>query len=510
MQSRMKSWGSMWGGLSLVVALLLTGCGSSGSPVAPAQDAGTPMDAGAQEMDAGTDAGVTDAGTPDSGVAEALPCEKHLGVCAGAKRAWVDGAYEPVCTARSYGADYETSETRCDGLDNDCDGETDPPTWADASPMQWAPSESWTDSLPVEGGFLFVSSDGLSAIQLLRLDMTLTPRSTVNLPLTRAPIRVTGAQLVRTARGPALFFIVLYSEPDYLTQARLVHLDEQGNPIGAPEGVVIFEGPYTWAWAHMAASLDGERLAVAWTWELAGAREVQGMVVDAAGQVLASSRVLHRSATLNLSAAEVLALEDGGFLVKANENTNSFDDTRVWMRRHDRELAPVGDERTLTAKYGALPRLLLTAPAEEGGPKEPTLLYREPNGLTPQVMQVRSLFNGGMPELLCGTKQSQTSLFGATMTSRGLQLAWLNMLSTPANGRDPMFSWEGRLWSWRPSPLSSTGVPTEWTPDPIPLHSAASWVRLHELPGHQLGILMMTAKDNPKTYTLRSLRYCAP
>jgi hypothetical protein len=236
------------------------------------------------------------------------------------------------------------------------------------------------------------------------------------------------------------------------------------------------------------------------------------MVVDAAGQVLAAPRVLHRSATLNLSAAEVLALEDGGFLVKANENTDSFDDTRVWMRRHDREFLPVGDERTLTTKYSALPRLLLTSPTEEGGPKEPTLLYREPNGTTPRFMQARSLFDEGLPEPLFGTKQSQTALFGATVTSRGLQLAWLNMLSVPAQGGDPMFSWEGRLWGWSPSPLSPIGIQTDWTPGPaaIPLHAAADWVRLHELPGHQLGALLLSATDNPKTYTLRSLRYCAP
>ncbi|RYZ45946.1 MAG: hypothetical protein EOO72_03070, partial [Myxococcaceae bacterium] len=464
MQSRMKSLGGPWGGLPLVVALLLVGCGSSTSPSGPVRDAGT-------QVDAGTDAGITadagvvdDAGTADSGVAEGPPCERTQGVCAGAKRAWVDGAYEPVCTARSYGADYETSETRCDGLDNDCDGATDPTTWADAAPMQWAPDDTRADTLPVAGGFLMVSSDGLAGIQLLRFDEALTLRSTATLPLASVPIRVTRTQLVRTSRGPTLFFIAVYSQTDPFVQGRLVQLDELGAPIGPPEGVVLFEQPLAWANAHVAASVEGERLAVIWTWGIAGAREVHGMTVDPAGQVLSAPRVLHRSDSLNLSAAEVLGLGDGGFLVKTNENTDSFDDTRVWLQRYDRELLPVGEERILTVPYAALPRLLLAAPVEEGGVEEPTLLYREPHGFTPRLLQVRSLFDQGMPETLTPTKQSQTSLFGATMTSRGLQLAWLSMLSIHDSDRDPSFAWEGRLWG-----RSASGVVTDWTPGPEPM-----------------------------------------
>ncbi|MBN8231283.1 hypothetical protein JYK02_27585 [Corallococcus macrosporus] len=490
---------------SLVLALVLVGCGSSTSPSEPERDAGTQVDAGTS-----VDAGVTDdAGTPDSGIAEGLPCEKTQGVCAGAKRAWVDGAYEAVCTARSYGADYEAAETRCDNLDNDCDGVADPTTWTDAAPMQWAPNEKWADSLPVEGGFLFVSSDGLGSIQVLRLDASLRLQGSVALPLSPAPIRVTGAQLVRTSRGVALFYATVYPEPAYHSQVHFVPLDEQGAPIGPPEGLVVIEGPYSWVTVHVAPSLDGERLAVLWAWELGGAREVHGMTVDPAGQVLAAARVLHTSDPLTLSEAEVLALGDGGFLVKANENKQgSFDDTRVWLRRFDRDLLPVGDERILTVKYGALPRMLLTAPLEEGGTGEPTLIYREPNGFNPRFLQVRSLFNQGTAEPLVATTRSQTSLFGATMTSRGLQLAWLSMLfvSDPPPGGDGSFAVEGRLWGRSP-----TGSVTDWTPGaaPIPLHVTASWVRLHELPGGQMGALMMTATDTPRTYTLRSLRYCA-
>jgi hypothetical protein len=53
------------------------------------------------------------------------PCGLQKGVCAGKARACSGGTMEATCTAASYGADYQPSETRCDNLDNDCDGETD-------------------------------------------------------------------------------------------------------------------------------------------------------------------------------------------------------------------------------------------------------------------------------------------------------------------------------------------------------------------------------------------------
>jgi hypothetical protein len=52
-------------------------------------------------------------------------CDLRLGVCAGTQRACVGGHVEDTCQPERYGASFELRETRCDGLDNDCDGETD-------------------------------------------------------------------------------------------------------------------------------------------------------------------------------------------------------------------------------------------------------------------------------------------------------------------------------------------------------------------------------------------------
>ncbi|MBF5042398.1 hypothetical protein FGE12_08300 [Aggregicoccus sp. 17bor-14] len=54
-----------------------------------------------------------------------LPCKLREGVCAGALRPCVDGLVAQQCTEADYGPDYELEETRCDGLDNDCDGQVD-------------------------------------------------------------------------------------------------------------------------------------------------------------------------------------------------------------------------------------------------------------------------------------------------------------------------------------------------------------------------------------------------
>jgi len=52
-------------------------------------------------------------------------CQLHAGVCTGSIKNCAGPVGWQPCTAGNYGADYENVEFSCDGLDNDCDGGTD-------------------------------------------------------------------------------------------------------------------------------------------------------------------------------------------------------------------------------------------------------------------------------------------------------------------------------------------------------------------------------------------------
>ncbi|NBD12368.1 putative metal-binding motif-containing protein [Corallococcus silvisoli] len=491
MQWVVKSLGSV----SLLMALLLVGCGSNTSPSGPGPDAGT-------QVDAGTDAGSTDdAGTPDSGVAQALPCEKTQGVCAGARRAMVDGAYEPVCTARSYGADYEATETRCDGLDNDCDGVADPATWAQVDSLGTPPYGGLVDSLPVSGGFLVASVAGSDTIQVRRLDASLKLQAVIQVPVAPGPAPITSVSLVRTARGPALVYVGRYVTSDVVSQGRLVHLDEQGNPVGPAGGVVIFQHFQVTVSARVAASRDGQQLAVVWS-ATSNAKEVLGRVVDLDGGVVSGPWILFltKEEQVRLSTPTVMGLEDGGFLLMVLEDHGVDQPSRIQLMRYDGSLSAATQSRVVDVGYSPTAMLL---------GDEPSLLYRETSVRPSPLKQVRAVLEGGVPETLVSTTEGEVPWFGATMTSRGLQMAWLSVRGvSPQGADDTFFNWEGRFWTRGPNGLAKDQSPG---PQYMALHRYSQWVLMHELPGHWMGALLMTATNMPtESYSLQSVRYCAP
>lgn len=69
--------------------------------------------------------GLIDEEVPATGACFQKDGGPTLGICKGAKHACVDGGFEPVCTAASFGNDYQVEEVTCDGKDNDCDGVID-------------------------------------------------------------------------------------------------------------------------------------------------------------------------------------------------------------------------------------------------------------------------------------------------------------------------------------------------------------------------------------------------
>jgi Putative metal-binding motif len=63
-------------------------------------------------------------GLIDNDVASPPSCSRTFGVCAQITQVCKDGTFVD-CTAADYGLDFEPVETKCDGLDNDCDGVVD-------------------------------------------------------------------------------------------------------------------------------------------------------------------------------------------------------------------------------------------------------------------------------------------------------------------------------------------------------------------------------------------------
>ncbi|MCD6496289.1 MAG: hypothetical protein J7K54_03395 [Candidatus Aenigmarchaeota archaeon] len=93
-------------------------CTTDGSGVECDAVAGTPQTETCNGLDDDCDGAVDDNLTPP-------PCELQTGVCYGSTKTCAGVSGWSACGPSDYGADYEQTETRCDGLDNDCDGQTD-------------------------------------------------------------------------------------------------------------------------------------------------------------------------------------------------------------------------------------------------------------------------------------------------------------------------------------------------------------------------------------------------
>ncbi|MFZ5441385.1 MAG: MopE-related protein [Myxococcota bacterium] len=126
-------------------------------------------------------------GTTDEDVSGAPECPLSLGVCDQTTQQCVDGGFSGSCGPSSYGPDYEALEQRCDGLDNDCDGNVDSRA---AVRLQTGADMFAAEAVP-GGYFLFWAQVGTTIISAQRFDDRL---QTVGSPGT---VDVGGANLTR-------------------------------------------------------------------------------------------------------------------------------------------------------------------------------------------------------------------------------------------------------------------------------------------------------------------------
>ena len=152
-------------------------------------------------------------GQVDDMVSDAPLCPLTRGVCFNKVQQCIDGAYLGTCGSVEYGTDYQVAETRCDGLDNDCDGTAD-----GAPPKVLIPGCYGYNIAGFDGGYAvgWLGDDGgTDYVVFARIyDSAMQP--------TGPPMRIASAGIVRP-----VFQVVAYDRDVYLAW-----LDEDTRRIG--------------------------------------------------------------------------------------------------------------------------------------------------------------------------------------------------------------------------------------------------------------------------------------
>jgi Putative metal-binding motif len=152
-------------------------------------------------------------GAVDDQVSDAPLCPLTKGVCFNKVQQCIDGAYPGSCSSVEYGNDYQVAETRCDGLDNDCDGTSD-----GAPPRVLIPQCYGYDIAGFDGGYAvgWLGDDGgTDYVVFARIyDAAMQP--------TGPPLRIASAGVVRP-----VFRVVAHDRDVYVAW-----LDETTQRIG--------------------------------------------------------------------------------------------------------------------------------------------------------------------------------------------------------------------------------------------------------------------------------------
>ncbi len=191
-------------------------------------------------------------GVADNDLSDQPVCPLRLGVCAGTAQVCASGAYQGFCDATTYGPNFQTVESKCDGLDNDCDGITDGTATVPLLSNVVAYDLEEVDSGYVVAAYQFFIGDGGYGLMLMQLDPYLHQ--------TAPPLFVPGSpsgdsQYVKATSYQGVAYVT-YANPNDDSDVNLLALDPDGGlrsfKTVSPSGL---NGPLT-------VGVDGTRVAV--------------------------------------------------------------------------------------------------------------------------------------------------------------------------------------------------------------------------------------------------------
>jgi hypothetical protein len=378
-------------------------------------------DAGAWVCPAGSVSSDQCSGAPFCAGDQPAPlCEKQLGVCAGSRHRWFpDGGVDPSC---DYGPNYEVLETRCDGLDNDCDGETDR-RWSFVLSYQEPYGWYQHDVIETDSGYLSAIATPAGTPVLKYFDRDLRP--------SRPDVFVTGwdggvarrVKFTRTADG-VMMSIAGYQTPRWLATARL---DGDGVPRtgGAPalSWIPLSDLSYL---NTSAPSSDGTRVL-----SLFGARtDIIALLQDSQGNLVAGpTPVMTRSAqwTDFIAANAVVGTGPDRFLFVGYQNNTSMsyevDPVVLRVQELSGDLSLRGPERDI--RSGSFPGSVLFPPTASGAVP---MLFGSSSWDMPIIFPVRWI-----PDVLDAGYDAGTIWAGGTWgafsmdaqpSGDGFELAW--------------------------------------------------------------------------------------
>ncbi|HET9451764.1 MAG TPA: putative metal-binding motif-containing protein, partial [Aggregicoccus sp.] len=265
-----------------------------------------------------------------------------------------DGGFEPVCTGASYGPRYEAAETRCDGVDNDCDGETDR-HWAVLHPR--SPFSTWSvPAARLDAGYVVLAHELDGGVALRRFDDQLEPLGAAEaLQLSDAGY-LASERLLLTRQGATLVYV---QTPDYQAPVSAFFAPLSGEGVrlrdaqGGPQLSQVGAEPLPGWGLRAAASLDGTRVMLAFHAAASDAaspepQELLAVVTDALGKVLTGPTRLMRveadGQARTLYQQSVVG-ESSGFVLVASESVVGTQAQTLRLQRYSSTLEPVGEER---------------------------------------------------------------------------------------------------------------------------------------------------------------------